>query len=65
MSWRVVRLQSLCFLKVLDCFLMVAHVLIDKTSLDVNGLVIWHLFLDFRELVDSLVESVSSPEHQS
>jgi len=50
--------------EVFDCIAVIAHVLIDKTSLYVNRLVLRQLFHHERKLPDCLVEIAGSAVHE-
>ena len=54
-----------CCFEVTDSELMVAHVLVHQTSLDVNCLVVIKQLLDTSELLQSFVEALCPAEHKS
>jgi len=59
------RIDLNCVLEVFDCHLMVTHVLVDKTSLNVDGLIFWQLLHDSRKLSESFLEFTGLAEHET
>ena len=53
------------FLEILDSVFVVAHILVDKTSLNVDSLIVWQQFLHLGELLQGFVELLSSTVHQT
>lgn len=52
-------------LEVLDCVLVIAHVLVDETTLDVDCLVVLQQFTNLSELLQGFVEMLGSAVHKS
>lgn len=52
-------------LEVLDCVLVIAHVLVDETTLDVDCLVVLQQFTNLSELLQGFVEMLGSAVHES
>ena len=52
-------------IKVSDGILMIAHILIDQTPLNIDCLILGEKLLDLGELLEGLVEFLSSSIHQA
>lgn len=62
---RVFGVYLNCFLEVFNGVLVVAHLLINQTSLNVNCFIVWKVLLNFIELLQSLLMLLFSAIHET
>ena len=65
MSGVIVCINLDGLIEVFDCVLVITHVLVDKTALDVVRKVVRHQFLHFSKLLEGLGEASLAAEHEA
>lgn len=61
----IIMFDVQCFIEIIDCILMVAHVLVNQASLHVNDLIFVQFNLDLTVALERLVEHVLFVIHTS